>query len=253
MQPDSPQRNDSHSVERYAPAFVLITVGAVFLLNNLHILSAHEIWLFWPVILIVAGVFKLVDSDTDQGRIGGAVVLVIGAIFLASNLDLLPVRVWALWPLLLIGLGILMLINRFPLDLGFSAEPPRDATGVTGGFHMRGNARATIHDFAIFGGGKRKINSEHFERANFDAVFGGFEIDMRSAVMAGDSAVIEINAVFGGAEIKIPESWSAVVRGIGVFGAFTDNSVQPNAALFPHPKILHVKGAAVFGGVNVKN
>ena len=69
----------------------------------------------------------------------------------------------------------------------------------------------------------------------------------------GDSATVEINAVFGGAEVRIPTNWSAVVQAAGVFGAITDNSIQPNLATTPNFKRLYLKGAAVFGGVNIKN
>jgi hypothetical protein len=241
-------------MDRYAPAIVLIAVGTIFFLNNLHIVRVWELWIYWPVILIVGGIFKLVDSATDQGRIGGGISLVIGAIFLADNLGLLPVRVWDLWPLLLIGLGVLLLVNRFPAAGGVP-DPPRRSLGAGAKAEYRrgGYSSSTMHDFALFGGGKRKITSDCFESAHFDAVFGGFEIDLRNALIAGDSAVVEVNAVFGGAEIRIPESWSAAVRGVGIFGGYSDSTTQPNPSVFPNPKILVVKGTAIFGGVNVKN
>ena len=61
---------------------------------------------------------------------------------------------------------------------------------------------------------------------------------------------MEINAVFGGAEVRIPTNWSAVLDGVGVFaGAFNDETVQPSLAT-PNLKRLRFKGAAVFGGVS---
>jgi hypothetical protein len=62
-----------------------------------------------------------------------------------------------------------------------------------------------------------------------------------------------VDVVFGGADLRIPETWSAVVQGTGVFGAFTDNSRQPDPSRTPNPKRLVVKGAAVFGHVEVRN
>jgi hypothetical protein len=70
--------------------------------------------------------------------------------------------------------------------------------------------------------------------------------------MTGDSATLKISAVFSGVEIRIPETWSAVVEGTGVFGAFADNTTQPDPQT-PGLKRLFVKGDAVFGGVDVKN
>ena len=66
-------------------------------------------------------------------------------------------------------------------------------------------------------------------------------------------AVIALNAIFGGAEIRIPENWELVMRGAGIFGGYSDETVHPNSTEFPNPKRLVLKGAAVFGGINVKN
>ena len=110
-----------------------------------------------------------------------------------------------------------------------------------------------FNEYAVFGGGKRKLNTFDFKGGHVDAVFGGFEIDLRDALMDGDSAVLETNAVFGGIEVRIPITWSAVVQGVGVFGAFQDETTQPNQTLIPNPKRLIVKGGAVFGAVEVKN
>ena len=102
-------------------------------------------------------------------------------------------------------------------------------------------------------GGKRVINDQNFRGAKYDAVFGGFEIDLRRANILEDEAVLDLNAVFGGIEVRVPESWSVVVKGAGVFGAFQDSTHQPDPRIYPAPKRLIVRGGAVFGGVELKN
>src|SRR5215469_13726072 len=97
---------------RAIPALIVICIGVLFLLNNLHIIVVEDFWAYWPVILIVAGVYKLVDAYNPGGRVGGAVLLGVGGLFLARNLGLLPVNIWDFWPVLLIGLGVLMIIDR---------------------------------------------------------------------------------------------------------------------------------------------
>ena len=220
------------------PALVLIGIGALFLLNNLHIIYVREILNYWPAILIAVGLVKLIDSHDSVGRAGGGVLMGVGAVFMARSLGYLDVSVGDLWPLILIGVGLVLLFERrsvWDLGLKFTA-------GASG-----------AKEAAIFSGGKRVITDQNFEKAKFDAVFGGFEIDMRNAGIAGPSAVLDLNAVFGGIEVKIPVSWSVVMKGAGVFGGFVDSTVQPDPRLFPSPKKLFVKGGAVFGGVEVKN
>ena len=111
----------------------------------------------------------------------------------------------------------------------------------------------TRHETAIFSWGKRKIAVDDFRAAKYEAVFGGYELDFRGSQILGESAVLEINAIFGGAEVKIPRTWSVVMQGAGVFGAFADSAEQPDPATTPNIKRLFVRGAAVFGGVEIKN
>jgi hypothetical protein len=237
MQHDSQQTQDWGSTQRFLPAVILIAVGVIFLLSNLHLFPGRDVWEYWPVALMIAGAFKLADSPLPKGRALGGILLIGGGIVLAANLGLIPIDGPDLWPLGLIAVGVFMLMNRTGLSWG-------------GGGKYTTNLQS---EAAVFGGGKRKINSADFKFAKFDAVFGGFEIDFREANIMGDSATVEINAVFGGAEVRIPQNWSAVVQAAGVFGAFTDNSTQPNLATTPNFKRLYFKGAAVFGGVNIKN
>jgi hypothetical protein len=70
--------------------------------------------------------------------------------------------------------------------------------------------------------------------------------------MVADSAVLEVDAIFGGAEVKVPENWSVVLQGSGIFGGFADETMQPRLDT-PGLKKLYVRGSAVFGGVAVKN
>jgi hypothetical protein len=78
------------------------------------------------------------------------------------------------------------------------------------------------------------------------------EIDLRRAGMRGNSAVIDVSSTFGGVELKIPTSWSAVSQVVAIFGGVENKSVEP-AADMPGVKRLYIKGSAVFGGVEVKN
>ena len=260
MEQDSQTNPEWFSSHRFASALVLIAIGGIFLLSNFNLLHGREVWDYWPVILMIYGAFRLADSPGPQGRASGGIMLALGAMFLANNLGLFPFNVWDMWPLLLIGWGIYMLIersaspnpfgrwgNQGPWVSGFHGPRERDwGPGVRRG--KSGNQES-----AVFSGGKRRVTDEDFRSAKYDAVFGGFEIDLRSAQIQGDSATIEVNAVFGGIEVKVPLNWSVVMRGAGVFGGFADSTEQPNPAVVRNIKQLFVRGAAVFGGVEIKN
>jgi hypothetical protein len=83
-------------------------------------------------------------------------------------------------------------------------------------------------------------------------MFGGFELDLSQADIAGDQAVIDSTVLFGGGEIRVPRTWTVIVKGIGIFGGYSDETTQETVPGVPS-KTLIVKGLAVFGGVGIKN
>jgi hypothetical protein len=239
MEPTDNQPNPGwENGHRLIPAIIVIGIGVLFLLNNLHVFYFWEWARYWPVILIAAGLVKLVDAGSPGGRVAGAILVGGGAILLGQTLGYLNVRMHDLWPLFLIGAGLMMLFNRDSWH-GISRGP-------------RIYAHGSMREASVFGGGKRKINTQDFTGGHIDAVFSGYEIDLRGANMAAADATLKVSAVFSGVEIRVPETWSVVVEGTGVFGSFTDKTNQPNP-LTPGLKRIFVRGEAVFSTVEVKN
>jgi hypothetical protein len=226
------------ATERLVPAIVLISIGAIFLLSNLHIVYFREWLRYWPAILVAVGIVKLVDSQDTGDRVGGGILVGLGAILLGRELGFIDVRLWDLWPLILIAAGIGMLFGKSSSFMG--------ATEHT-------NTAQRIHESAVFSGGKRTITTHDFQGGKIDAVFGGYEIDLRQASMVEPSAKLELNAVFGGIEMRVPHNWNVVSRGTGVFGGFVDNTQHPDPRVCLDIRELVVKGGAVFGGVEIKN
>jgi hypothetical protein len=102
---------------------------------------------------------------------------------------------------------------------------------------------------AVFGGATRKGRWRVGPRIKAVAVFGGVEIDLTDAVFESPEVVIDVVAVFGGVEIKVPENVSLHGGGAGVFGGF---DVRQQEAADPYAPVVHVRGAAVFGGCEAK-
>jgi hypothetical protein len=237
------------------PGLVLVAVGALFFLSNLHLIYIRHWFSYWPAILIAVGIVKLVDSTYSGGRVFGGILAGFGGIFLARNLGFIDIGMREIWPLFLVGLGLLMLVQRTTEWHMKLSDTTGGGTGTLMGARVTatGTGPGTVKIDAVFGGAKRVVTSQDFQGGEVVAVFGGVELDLRQAGMTGDSAVLEINAIFGGVEIKIPRNWSAVVEGVGIFGGYGDNSIQPEPVQGPGVKQLIVRGVAAFGGVDVKN
>jgi len=250
----TPQNNQPEPREgvpaQWIPALALIAVGAIFFLNNLNIIAFHDIFVYWPVALVAWGIFKVVDQPDTKDKVVGAILIGIGGILLMGNLGI-PHMGWGdLWPLILIAVGVLLLTDRLTgYSTGWATKGDRRANWG-GKFNWRSGK---LHESAVFWGGKRVIVDPDFQGGKVECVFGGFDIDLRGAGMERDYAVLKVDAVFGGAEIKVPTTWEVDMQGSGVFGGFVDETQHPDRRLNPNPKRLIVKGGAVFGGVAVKN
>jgi predicted membrane protein len=204
-------------------------------------------WFYWPVILIVIGVTKLIDSRHSNEKAGGTIMLIVGSVFLAVNLGLFSWPVWKLWPLILIGIGIMMVMNRGGL------LKPNKIFAKAGAIAGKADGIAAKADaIAIFGGFKRQVATDDYRGANYVAIFGGGEIDLRRAQIRGESAHIEVTAIFGGFEMRVPENWIVANEVMGIFGGTSDETRQPLPES-PGVKHLIVTGTAVFGGVSIKN
>jgi len=110
----------------------------------------------------------------------------------------------------------------------------------------------TFDRSVIFMSFNRRITSRHFRSGRVSAVFGGFHLDFTGAEMAGDQAVIQIEAVFGGGEIRIPPTWRVSITAHEIAGAIADETYARPDASAP-AKVLIVHGTTVFGGVVIKN
>jgi len=253
-----PRRDDrgglrSPSMNALVPGMILVGVGVLFLLGNLHIVHAAEWIAYWPVIPIALGLVQLVDSDTTVRRIVGGVMMAVFGLILADNLGYISFRVEDLWPLILIGIGGMMLWTRLtgqPVPgwnrrfqvRNWAADRFRTSTSFSGN---------VVHEYAVFGGTRRVVTDPDFQGGRVACVFGGLTLDLTGAGMVGNTAVLDISTVYGGATVLIPANWNLEVRAAGIFGGMVDRTVHPPNT--PDMKHLIIRGAAVFGGVTFKN
>jgi predicted membrane protein len=221
---------------------VIVLVGLAFLLDNLGIIAVTHLFRFWPMILVVAGLAAL---STQQGRVKGVVMIAIGALFELDALGIAHFRWSSLWPIAIIAAGVMVMWTTLEArHVGGSSDP-----------------RTTLNEFALFGGIERRITTPDFKGGVVTAVFGGVEIDLRQAAIAEDTIELTLNVMFGGCELRVPETWEIVGHGQGIFGGFVDSTktrnFQPDTlagTLSGTPRktvILH--GIAFFGGVEIKN
>ncbi|MDP4200037.1 MAG: DUF5668 domain-containing protein [Bacteroidota bacterium] len=219
---------------------VLATIGVVFLLDRFSMVNADVVWQAWPLVFCVWGIVRLFSSPEPREKIIALFAIGMGVLLTMHEFGAIRYGIGDLWPLFLIVPGLLMVWRALQTRKGAQVDvvPSLDRSG--------------FNSVAIFGGIDRRVEGEFKSGVTVTAVFGGFKIDLSRAQMKGDDAVIFVNAFFGGGEIYTPESWHISMEGIGLFGGFSDKTRYTPTPGAP-TKTLHVRGSAIFGGVEVKN
>lgn len=212
---------------------LIIAIGSVFLLRNLGF-DVPRVGKLWPVALIVIGAAKV--SREGLRSFWGNALMVLGVLFLLENFRLLPFDVFDLWPVGLIVVGLRVVTQGFGVT-----SPPTAPLDLTSDGVLTGTA--------VFGGGDRKLSTPDFKGGKISAIFGGFDIDLTECQIKSDRVVLDVVAIFGGCDIKVPPGWKVVSNVVAVFGG-CDVRVHstPNDA-----PTLFVTGTAIFGGVEIKS
>jgi predicted membrane protein len=232
------EKNNWRGMSGWLPGALLIAVGTVVLLDHMDVIHADRFWKYWPVLLIIVGIAKLVSEGK---RVGGLLLILMGGFLLAEHLGYTSLTWATVWPALLIAAGIAMIWGRFDLP---QLRPV-----------LTGDGRDTIQATAIFGGVERRIYSSNFKGGSITALFGGVEVDFRSADIEGEEAEMFVEAVFGGIELKVPDRWLVLWEGQSIFGGYSDETRPPlpDVPGTPPKKQLILRGRAMFGGLVVKN
>jgi hypothetical protein len=101
---------------------------------------------------------------------------------------------------------------------------------------------------AIFAPVSFKSTAASFRGGSVDCWYGGGVIDLRGATLDPAGARLDVKAVFGGAQILVPESWRVTARVLGIGGIGDARPGIERAEDAPH---LTIEGTAIFGGFGV--
>ncbi len=98
---------------------------------------------------------------------------------------------------------------------------------------------------ASFGPLDYKSTSTAFRGGRVETWFGGGVVDLRQATLDPMGATIEVNALFGGGNLVVPEDWNVETKVAGI-GGIGDGRPQRDRS--PEAPTLRVEGIALFGG-----
>jgi len=220
---------------------ILMLAGGLLLLDTFNITQLpikHYIF-SWKTLLIGIGVVLLA---TKEKATAGYVLIGLGVVFwLPSLLNYSIALSQIALPAVLIGVGVLVITRR-----GGHNRPRASFKNSTE------DSTDYIDDVSILGGGTKIIQSNNFKGGDITAIFGGSEFSFKDAEMSPEGCTIDVFTMFGGSKLIIPDSWIVKSDMISIFGGFNDKrAIRPDDN--DPAKILYLKGAVIFGGIEIKS
>ncbi|MDP4285336.1 MAG: LiaF-related protein [Bacteroidota bacterium] len=237
--------------------FILIIAGILLLAYKMG--APIPGWIFtWPVLLILIGLITGIKSRFQNP--GSYILILIGTIFLVDqSIPGINFHNYIV-PLILIGLGLIFIIKprgnacerrrrhhwraHYPYNNPSNDDRPEDASTTT-------DHGEYIDVHAMFGGINKNIQSKNFKGGEIVSFMGGSEINFLQADIQ-HPIVLEVNNVFGSTKLIIPANWDVKNEISAIFGGIEDKRNFQNST--PDPgKVILLKGACVFGGIEVTN
>ncbi|HLP44486.1 MAG TPA: DUF5668 domain-containing protein [Candidatus Kapabacteria bacterium] len=238
---------------------LIVAAGVVLLLEKMKVIEEVSISEYWPVILILIGLKKLLQpGDWGYGRFfWGIIITAVGTLFLLNNLHYLHFGIEALWPVLIIIIGFEFIrgslsMRRIENKWKTISDKDKEKFGpgcCSGFFGVESEDADFIYIKATLGGGKHKFTNQKLTGGKVSTVMGSCEIDLRNAEMEGDSMELEISSVMGGIVIWVPKHWQVVIHGAPLMGSIENKTTPPGNPV----KRLFIKGSVIMGGVEIKN
>jgi predicted membrane protein len=235
------------------PGFIggalLIVFGTLMFIDNLGFLPVSVFDAFWPAVFMGLGAYGLFrPCSSTVTKIWSGAALFAGLMMLLDDFHVISFSGQTVWAIGLITIGVIMLRSR--LSLGGLAERVN-----VGSNSSSRSLVGRLDEYAVFSSVKRRIETPNFEGGELSSVFGGIEIDLRSAGIStpGRIAVLEANAAFGAIELRIPEMWRLSLQGTAIFGAYEDKTIPPRPEPGMETPTLVIKGGTAFGAVIIRN
>ncbi|MBL7999446.1 MAG: hypothetical protein JNL32_12520 [Candidatus Kapabacteria bacterium] len=228
---------------------LLIILGVGFLIDRIAPFEFGEILrTWWALAFVVIGALQIINRP--EKLTGGLIMIALGSALVADNL-FPDIHFWGIFmPLLLIifGIGFLLRDKSKPMidiNATFYKHTSSDSHTVS--------TDEVISVSALFSGSEQTISSKKFRGGKVSALFGGVELDLRHAEMASSEASLDVEASFGGVEIKVPQHWHVIVQGSPVFGGISNETLQRAIGGEQHEQTLTIRANVVFGGLEITN
>lgn len=220
---------------RLVVGLIMAGLGVLWTLDNLGLTDASRIVRWWPALLVMYGIMKLLGIGVARRVGAGAILSAVGAVLLLGPLFHVHVS-WL--PVFLIAAGVALIVRSTRSDYVQSWGSTTDSDNQ-------------VRLFAMMGAVTRRSRATAFRGGDLSAVMGGVQLDLTQAELDNGRAVLDVFAMWGGIDIRVPDDWRVELEVTPVMGSFEDNSHPGSEG--PVTGTLVIRGFVMMGGGEVKN
>lgn len=215
----------------------LVAVGVVLGLNAFGVTDIELFFDGWWTLFII--VPSAVGLFRDKDKTGSIIGILIGAFLLLCCQNVIDFdMIWKLaLPAVIIIIGIKLIFGNAIAGKFEKAVSKNAPAGE--------NSKSIC---AIFSGQNANYDSQVFNGAEINAVFGGAKCDLRNAVIESD-CVINATSIFGGVDIFLPDDVNIKVNSNSIFGGVSN---KRNIAYINGAFTVYINATCMFGGVDIK-
>ena len=201
----------------------------------------------------------MATENKSSGMVWGAILILIGVLFLFQNFDMLDIGdiISTFWPLILVAIGLKILYDRKSAN---DDEIMVEAEIVTDNIEADISSDK-ISKSNVFGDMNINITSKNFSGGSVSNVFGDVRIDLSKAKVIDNNCKLYVNGIFGSVYVKLPDGVLAKIKANTVAGEMSlkdethdglfGNLTSEDPGYATTAKKIFVNSSIIFGSITV--
>lgn len=199
-------------------------------------------------------------ENKNSGMFWGIILILIGALFLFQNFDMLDIGdiISTFWPLVLVAIGLKILYDRKSTNSEDDFDTVKDTVQSATEDKISSDS---ISRNNVFGDLNITVDSKKFSGGSVSNVFGDVRIDLSKAKVAENNCKLYVNGVFGSVYIKLPAGVQTKIKANSVAGELNikdethdglfGNIKKEDAGYAETSKRIFISSSIVFGSITV--
>ncbi len=223
---------------RLAAGLILIGLGGVFLLDSFDVIDIGDIIGWIASIAFIAFGLGILITRKSRQVFFPIILIVIGVFLLLGNLD---VDAYQYWPVILIVIGGAIIFggmrrrsNTRTLEAGGTSTTTNDSE---------------INISCTLGETNERVDTSDFVGGSVNVTIGNVKLDLRDATIVNPPAKLDVSLTMGGLHLRVPSDWAVAMENSVTMGETEDKRSRAGSASdTPH---LMITGSITMGSIEI--